>query len=109
MDVSATSTRMSKLTSDHKPLLVVDQLEASNLHSNVAKNKEISIAIKEDMMEEMGECDLDKEGKESNRTTNDDRGKETEEGKVLEGDCADGQPEMDLASSDKSGLLTTHL
>ena len=103
--MSATSTRMSKLTSDHKPLLVVDQLEASNLHSNVAKNKEISIAIKE----EMGECDLDKEGKESNRTTNDDRGKETEEGKVLEGDCADGQPEMDLASSDKSGLLTTHL
>ena len=104
MDVSATSTRMSKLTSDHKPLL-----EASNLHSNVAKNKEISIAIKEEMMEEMGECDLDKEEKESNRTTNDDRGKETEEGKVLEGDCADGQPEMDLASSDKSGLLTTHL
>ena len=64
MDVSATSTRMSKLTSDHKPLLVVDQLEASNLHRNVAKNKEISITIKEEMMEEMGECDLDKEGKE---------------------------------------------
>ena len=65
MDVSATSTRMSKLTLDHKPLLAVDHLEASNLHS-VAKNREISIAIKEEEAEEIGESDPGKKEAEKN-------------------------------------------
>merc|ERR1719507_1972905 len=67
MDVSATSTRMSKLTSDHKPLLTVDHLEVSNLHS-VAKNREVSIAIKEEEeVEEIGESDLGKREEKTNR------------------------------------------
>ena len=133
MDVSATSTRMSKLTSDNKPLLAVDHLEAvSNLHSVTAKNREISIAIKEEEAEEIGESDLGKK-EEEGKKTNDVRVKEEKEEKekealaqafedkfglltthleepALEGQCIDVQPEMDPESnSDKSGLLTTHL
>ena len=114
MDVSATSTRMSKLTSDHKPLLAVDHLEASNLHNSVAKNREISIAIKEEEAEETRECDLVKKEEEIKKTKK-DKGNEKEEEReapALERDYTDSasQPEMDPASnSDKSGLLTTHL
>ena len=108
MDVSATSTRMSKLTSDHKPLLTVDHLEVSNLHS-VAKNREVSIAIKEEEVEEIGESDLGKR----EEKTNDDTVKEKEEERedpAFEDKCVNGQAESDPEiSSDKSGLLTTHL
>ena len=109
MDVSATSTRMSKLTSDHKPLLAVDHLEVSNLHS-VAKNREVSIAIKEEEeVEEIGESDLGKR----EEKTNDDTVKEKEEERedpAFEDKCVNGQAESDPEiSSDKSGLLTTHL
>ena len=107
--MSATSTRMSKLTSDHKPLLTVDHLEVSNLHS-VAKNREVSIAIKEEEeVEEIGESDLGKR----EEKTNDDTVKEKEEERedpAFEDKCVNGQPESDPEiSSDKSGLLTTHL
>ena len=134
MDVSATSTRMSKLTSsDNKPLLAVDHLEAaSNLHSVTAKNREISIAIKEEEeAEEIGESDLGRKEEEGRKTIDvtakEEKEKEEEalaraledkfglltthlEEAALEGECTEGQPEMDNASnSDKSGLLTTHL
>ena len=132
MDVSATSTRMSKLTSsDNKPLLAVDHLEAaSNLHSVTAKNREISIAIKEEEeAEEIGESDLGRKEEEGRKTIDVTAKEEKEEEGLaraledkfglltthleegaLEGECTEGQPEMDNESnSDKSGLLTTHL
>ena len=92
-------------------------LQASNLHNSVAKNREISIAIKEEEEETTGECDLAKNEDEI-KNTDEEKGKEEEEEEkeekevpALEGGCSDiGQPEMDPASnSDTSGLLTTHL
>ena len=93
-------------------------MEVSNLHSNVARNREISIAIKEEgEAEEIGKSDLGK--KEECEKTKDDTAKEERKDKLTqdleepafkEDKCVNGQAELDPeSSSDKSGLLTTHL
>ena len=119
MDVSATSTRMSKLTTsmDNKPLLGVDHLEA------VSKNREVSIAIKEEREEEengdLGKSEQ-KEKEKGNNLMEGDTGKrkkeeeevkkeEEEEEEKLKREEVDVTETNDHASSDTSGLLTTHL
>ena len=107
MDVSATSTRMSKLTTsmDNKPLLGVDHLEA------VSKNREVSIAIKEEREEEtngdLGESEQKEEEKGNNLMEGDTDKKKKEE--EVKKDEVDVNETDDQASSDTSGLLTTHL
>ena len=107
MDVSATSTRMSKLTTsmDNKPLLGVDHLEA------VSKNREVSIAIKEEKEEEENGESGHKDEEKGNDLMEGDTGKK----KKKEGEEEVKREEVDVnetnepASSDTSGLLTTHL
>ena len=79
------------------------------------KNREISIAIKEEEAEEIGEIDLGKKEEMTNDDTVKEEEKEREEKfggeePAFEDKCVNGQPELDPeSSSDKSGLLTTHL
>ena len=116
MDVSATSTRMSKLTTsmDNKPLLGVDHLDSKlgvdHLEA-VSKNREVSIAIKEEREEEengdLGKSDQ-KEKEKGNNLMEGDRGKKKKEEEVKKEEV-DVNETDDHASSDTSGLLTTHL
>ena len=109
MDVSATSTRMSKLTTsmDNKPLLGVDHLEA------VSKNREVSIAIKEEREEEengdLGKSEQKEIEKGNNLMEGDTGKKKEEEEEKLKREEVDVTETNDHASSDTSGLLTTHL
>ena len=109
MDVSATSTRMSKLTTsmDNKPLLGVDHLEA------VSKNREVSIAIKEEREEEengdLGKSEQKEKEKGNNLMEGDTGKKKEEEEEKLKREEVDVTETNDHASSDTSGLLTTHL
>merc|ERR1712107_643585 len=86
MDVSATSTRMSKLTTsmDNKPLLGVDHLDSKlgvDDMEVVSKNREVSIAIKEEREEEnsdLGKSEQ-KEKEKGNNLMEGDTGKKEEE------------------------------
>merc|ERR1712107_121201 len=87
MDVSATSTRMSKLTTsmDNKPLLGVDHLDSKlgvDSMEVVSKNREVSIAIKEEREEEengdLGKSEQ-KEKEKGNNLMEGDTGKKEEE------------------------------
>ena len=105
MDVSATSTRMSKLTTsmDNKPLLGVDHLEA------MSKNREVSIAIKEEKEEEENGRSEQKKEENGNNLMEGDKGKKKEEEEEVKKEEVDVNETDDHASSDTSGLLTTHL
>jgi len=118
MDVSATSTRMSKLTTsmDNKPLLGVDHLDnklgVDHLEA-MSKNREVSVAIKEEKEEEengnLGKSEQ-KEKEKGNNLTEGDTGKKKEEGEEeMRKEEIDVNETNDHASSDTSGLLTTHL
>ena len=102
---------MSKLTTsmDNKPLLGVDHLDnklgVDHLEA-MSKNREVSIAIKEE--EENGRNEQ-KEEENGNNLMEGDKGKKNEEEEEVKKEEVDVNETDDHASSDTSGLLTTHL
>ena len=107
---------MSKLTTsmDNKPLLGVDNLDnklgVDHLEA-MSKNREVSIAIKEEREEEengdLGKSER-KEEEKGNNLKEGDTGKKNKEEEVKKEEV-DVNEINDHASSDTSGLLTTHL
>ena len=106
---------MSKLTTsmDNKPLLGVDHLDnklgVDHLEA-MSKNREVSVAIKEEREEEengeLGKSEQKEEEKRNNLMEGDKKEEEEEKMKKEEVDVNEIN---DHASSDTSGLLTTHL
>ena len=105
---------MSKLTTsmDNKPLLGVDHLDnklgVDHLEA-MSKKGEVSIAIKEEKEEEENGRSEQKEEENGNNLMEGDKGKKKEEEEEVKKEEVDVNETDDHASSDTSGLLTTHL